>query len=853
MTITEDIVAWAKTRPLWQQRLLQVIAAGESVTDEVLQDAVTAITQPSTVKGAAPLDVALPAASVEKLSLVALKDCKGVNALAPDNVLEFAANGLTVIYGDNGSGKSGYARLLKDMVGARHPATVLPNVFDDPAVQPSATLHYAVDGDENQQKYPGPTDANVKKMAFYDEHCGDVYLSKRSTLTYRPSALTLLDGLILACDQLRDMLSSRLQQNQAKALQLAIPPETAAGVFVSSLKPTTSQQDIVDATSLPADIAQRHARAASEVARLQSSDAVRERQRLERLSAAYTDVADFIDVLDLSLGATALTTAATERTTAQSLRQAAALAASADFSQELPGVGGETWRALWAAARNYSVTDAYPSHEFPATHDGARCVLCQQSLDADAADRLRRFDQFMVDTTQRDAARAETVLTRRQQGLSALVTEPVPIVGHLALLDADLPDVAAAVRAVLADAEAVRLATASWLAGDTTEAPMAFASGTIRDTLAARALALKETAGSIDVASFQSALAEAQGALRELEASMLLAESVELLKTEVTRLQQAKTLQSALDAVSTMPITTKSSQLTRLYASDVIKDRFIRETEQLHLRRVTMKDLGGKKGQLEQQPSLLGAKASGVSTMSVLSEGEQTALGLAGFFTEAEFDSSKSALILDDPVTSLDHVRREHVARRLAELAADRQVVVFTHDVVFAGELLKQAERLSVPVAQRAIERQGTVPGHVQTTLPWKAKDFKSRYADLDVRLQKMTKTRADFTQEDWEEAVASWAGRLSELWERAVTSEVLDEVYDRGTSEVRVMKFRVVAAVTDADNDDFQSGYGACSKWARRHDKAPETNFVAPETDELRAELDRIKDWQSRMKKYRS
>jgi wobble nucleotide-excising tRNase len=33
----------------------------------------------------------------------------------------------------------------------------------------------------------------------------------------------------------------------------------------------------------------------------------------------------------------------------------------------------------------------------------------------------------------------------------------------------------------------------------------------------------------------------------------------------------------------------------------------------------------------------------------VLSEGEQTALGLAGYFTEAHFDDSKSALVLDDP------------------------------------------------------------------------------------------------------------------------------------------------------------------------------------------------------------
>lgn len=54
--------------------------------------------------------------------------------------------------------------------------------------------------------------------------------------------------------------------------------------------------------------------------------------------------------------------------------------------------------------------------------------------------------------------------------------------------------------------------------------------------------------------------------------------------------------------------------------------------------------------------------ATSMAAHTVPSEGEQTAFGLAGFFTEAVVDQSKSALIFDDPVTSLDHVRRDKVA-----------------------------------------------------------------------------------------------------------------------------------------------------------------------------------------------
>jgi len=310
-------------------------------------------------------------------------------------------------------------------------------------------------------------------------------------------------------------------------------------------------------------------------------------------------------------------------------------------------------------------------------------------------------------------------------------------------------------------------------------------------------------------------------------------------------------LREAHSAVSTTAVTTKSKQLTQTYAGNAIRDRFTRETDRLYLRNVTILDLGGKKGKVEQQPSLLGAKASQVKTTQVLSEGEQTALGLAGFFTEAAFDPSKSALILDDPVTSLDHMRRDHVARRLAQLAEDRQVIVFTHDVVFAGELQKHAGSLGVPVTTRSIERKGKEPGHVQPNLPWKAKDFRLRRSELETTLQTLTKERGTYGQTDWEDVVASWAGKLSELWERCVTSEVLDQVFDRGTSEVRVMKFRLFSKITDADDDDFRAGYGAVSTWARRHDKADVTNYVAPEPAELSIELTRITDWQKRIHKY--
>lgn len=853
MTIVQDIVEWAKSRPLWQQQILQTLAAGKPISDAEIAAVIDVLLDPtSSAPKVGSLELALPPPNEEQVCLVSLRDGKGVNALVDDQVLELSETGLNVIYGDNGSGKSGYARLIKQIVGARHPAEILPDVFEEVPDEPTAVLTYSVNGAPEDQKYPGATDLDIKKVSFYDEHCGDAYIASKSVVTYRPSALVLLDGLIQVCDQLRSAVSGRLVENQRESLDLDLPLETTAGAFLAGLTTNTTIAEIDAATEPDPDASSKRAKAATELARLETTDATKERARLEVVAASATAISEHLAELVLEIGSTSLAAADSEVGRAKQLRAAAQLAAAADFDSELPGVGGETWRHLWGVARAYSTTDAYPDHSFPHVDAEARCVLCQQTLDVDGKDRLKRFESFMRDTTERDASAAEALVGARIQRLQNLVINSAGLTAQLSRLKDVEPDLAKTANDQLLSAEQSRLATIDWLQGDASQPP-ALDSTAVIEQLESSASRHAAASTTVDVAGFQKALSAAQAVRREVEASITLVESRQRLQDEVRRLQQRALLQHVLTEVSTTAITGKSTQLTKLYAGDVIKNEFIRETERLRLQRVTIRDLGGSKGQLEQQPALLGAKAASVRANQVLSEGEQTAMGLAGFFTEATFDASRSALVLDDPVTSLDHVRRSNVAARLAEFAQDRQVVVFTHDVAFAGELQMHAQKIGVTMTPRSIERKGIQPGHIRTSLPWKTKDFGARLQTVDQELARLTKEREQYGQDEWDKAVGAWAGDLSELWESCVSTEILDEVFDRGSSEVRVMKFRILAAVTHEDDQDFQDGYGACSRWARRHNKSPETNYVAPEPDEMKQELDRIREWQKRVKKYRN
>jgi hypothetical protein len=203
-------------------------------------------------------------------------------------------------------------------------------------------------------------------------------------------------------------------------------------------------------------------------------------------------------------------------------------------------------------------------------------------------------------------------------------------------------------------------------------------------------------------------------------------------------------------------------------------------------------------------------------------------------------------------VTSLDHRRRALVAERIVQIAKTRPVIVFTHELVFVGDLVSHANRADVSVAERWLQRNGDVVGICVDKFPWKAKDVGARISELEGLVAQIKRDRNSLNEEEYEERCASWAGKLSEAWERAINIEIVNEVVDRGTSQVRPLKFRILAAISRDDDSDFQAGYEQCSTWVRRHDKDPGVNFVAPEPDQLEAELNRFRSWFNRIKSYR-
>lgn len=180
-TIEQEIATWSATRPSWQQAALRELAQGHSFGQTEVT-AIAAQLKVSTSSAGTPLQAANISgtqAAGASVQLCSVRDAINVNALLASQELTFGADGLTVIYGDNGSGKSGYARLIKSVAGARHQEPVHANVFADTPEQPQkAEVTFTSGGVGRTSMWPEAVSDELRAISFYDEACGDEYIGR---------------------------------------------------------------------------------------------------------------------------------------------------------------------------------------------------------------------------------------------------------------------------------------------------------------------------------------------------------------------------------------------------------------------------------------------------------------------------------------------------------------------------------------------------------------------------------------------------------------------------------------------------------------------------------------------------
>lgn len=863
MNVLQEILEWSQGRPMWQRDVLRRLVLNGELSDEDISS-LTEICK--SAHGLAEQQETDPlakehmpdrAAGAVPVSLVSIFHHRGVNALAEDQTLNFAS-GLTVVYGDNGAGKTGYIRILKSACRARGQEHILGNVVSGTSpLAPVVAIKYKVGTEPEPREWVGTGgDDFVSRVSVFDTQCAAVYLTEKTDVAFRPFGLDLFDKLVKACKAVRAKLEGEQRALASSALtviQMQIPQGTAVAKFLSNISSLTKSDTVQALASLSAEEDAQLALLDKSLLDLQANDPDKLiRQLTVRVGRLQTLVRHLKDV-ETGLSADAVAAVFNARTEGRRKGEEAKRLREATFPEGmLAGTGSESWKALWESARQFSQELAYPGKSFPVVEDGSNCVLCQQDIGHAAVHRLNQFEAFVASTTERELQRIRENFAQLRKAFVELRTSTEGVEETLMEIRIEHESIADAIAVALAANENRRTAVVAALADDkdlADDTPDLVSIVRETETLAGEVEArIKTLRSSASDETRKRMAAEAQ----ELRARKLLAPHQQTVLDDIERRKKYAACGLCIEETKTQTITQKSSAVTKTVVSQRLKQSFSDELVNLsfsHIE-VELKELGGADGVFYHK--LVFTRAPGVDLPKVVSEGEQRCLSIAAFFAELSTADELSGIVFDDPVSSLDYQWRQGVARRLVQEAKTRQVIIFTHDVVFLLLLKQFAEELAVEQFDQHVRFLSKGAGVCSEELPWVALPIKKKIGYLKNGWQVADKLSRDGHQDAYEKDAKYLYGLLREAWERALEEVLLGGVVERYRPSIQTQQVAQIADITPEDCKTVETAMTKCSKWLPGHDQAAAARAPVPAPAELKADIDALDNWVAAIRKRR-
>lgn len=837
--MSAELADWFKERPAWLQYAAKLLVEKENLDQKDIEE----LTNTSVKEVLGKLKGEYSFCSTvftdpvaQSLRLVSIGNIKGINALSPKKPLQFGKGNLSVIYGQNSSGKSGYVRILKHLCGARHPGKLHQNVYSSTQTKQSCSVSYEQDGKSTPFDWDAEagTIDDLRSVDIFDTQCGHVYVNGENEVSYEPPILSFFSDLTGICEAVSRELESRIGKLISK--KPTFPAEyalTGPGKWYSQMSAKTTGHEI----EAQCDWSQQKEEELEGIGCRLLEQAPADKAKLLRKQNEYLNsILQKLEAIHNQLSEENCQAILTLKQEAQKKCEAAKVAAEKLF-QEVPleGIGGAVWGQLWEQARKYSQEIAYTEKPFPYVGDGSLCVLCHQPLSEAAKNRVQSFEDYVKGEMQKDA---ETAQKAYEKAIAEL--DDVPLAAGLKPVAdaAGLPHEAYADLQSLYD---VLKARKESLGGDAL---------TPLPDIAAWVGAAKqvsnnnsESAKKYDEDAQKDNRPVLNARRLELEATKWLSQQRKPIEGELMRLRSLTMLQSASKLTNTKGLSLKKGELAESLITEAFVQRFNDELAKLKAARIKVELVKTKvaKGRVLHCLRLKGAYDGTIG--DVLSEGEYRMISLAAFLADVTGKAHAAPFVFDDPISSLDQDFEEAVVRRLVSLAKARQVIVFTHRLSLLGLIQDYSKQEGIDPEVVCIRREAWGTGEPGDTPLFAKKPEKALNALLDGRLAQARKAQEEHGQVVYTPLAKALCSDFRILLERMIECELMADVVQRYRRAVNTMgKIGKLAHISEADCKYFDEMMTKYSPY--EHSQPGEAPVELPGPDELKADFEGLKKW---------
>jgi ABC-type lipoprotein export system ATPase subunit len=360
---------------------------------------------------------------------------------------------------------------------------------------------------------------------------------------------------------------------------------------------------------------------------------------------------------------------------------------------------------------------------------------------------------------------------------------------------------------------------------------------TLSEVLAEKAAACRAKAVELRAEKDQTRIQTLTSEKTSLAAKRGLAAVLPLIEQYVRDARKVRRLKSLEDQLQTKALSGRITKMSQKHITEELLQAMKAELAWLDAR--SQKPAMRSRTEYGENMLTLTLENANSPPGTILSEGEQRAMGLAMFLAEVQLRGDKSTLVFDDPSTSLDHRFRKKMARRLVELAKERQVIVFTHDAVFLTELRMAANAQALEPALQSVEWASQRPGSVTEGLAWENEKF---FPQLD-RIRNEATDLEGCCNDQLNNAeclqLRNLYAMLRGALERGIREVVLYDVVHPFADQVKIENVGAVIGFTLEDWKAIVELHDECSGVIAAHDTPSDSQQEIPHPSEL---LERLK-----------
>jgi len=837
------IIDWANQQDHWLRAMVaEILESQTPLTEEQIEHFYNRLLVEKGLESgeptnAAPLEDKDAAADSEQaLTLAQIKDVENVNCLAAGQELTFNPR-LTVIFGENAAGKSGYARILKGLTAVRTIESILSDI-SKPQARASASVSYWLGGDTKEIskattiKWNGEQGlAPLTRIDVFDSRGVGVHVDGELNYVYSPSDLSLFPLITEAIDKIKTKLEKGRAEMLGPGNQFA-HGFNRQGALYSKIDTLGASTDVEELKKLALVSTEEEVSLAEQDAKV---NALRSDTTDASLQVA---LAEKQWLLAVQKCAEALSKVNVESYNAsvlalmQAKKSYKATSEIAFADKNIPGFATPAWTSFIEAGESYikSNFSTYPG-------EADSCVYCRQTLSPAAMDLLKKYREYCSNEAKKNVTSADSVVKSIIAPLSDAQLERV-------LEDAQKRGADSANgrewNQSIANAASKAINAKTLITGE---------SALPLDVLTEWSTLLGEVntkMGNVEktIGELQTHGAERKKAFDEELKKLLLLKDRLQLRTVLPAIlgyvdkcrwaDRANNVGSKFRSLGTA-LTGMSKTASEQLLNQDFEKLFQDECESLKAPAVTL-DFTGRKGQAARKKSIV----SGHKLSDVLSEGEQKVIALADFIAETSLRRKSSPIVFDDPVNSLDYKRLKHVVRRIHELSKTRQIIVFTHNIWFATELLDCFTRDKKGCTYYDIRSEEGRRGLLSQANNPRMDVFDNYKKQLDELIKQASSQSNPVIKEA---LVRSSYDVLRGACETFVETDLFQDVTRRYRANIMMTKLseirpeRLPAAIKTVDEI-----FGKCCDVMWGHSHTAETANIRPSLDELKAEWEQLK-----------